>query len=337
MALTSRWDSEFAPQATSPAQGTTSAREHFVFFLADNFAHTTLSCVTEPLALANILSGENLYSWTLASQNGKTAMAYSGIVVQVDQHLEALQKNDRLIVLAGDMRNDTFDTGLLSVLRRHKIHGGVIGAIGTGVIALAKAGVLGHQEVSVHWELLDGFCENFPDAKASKDLYISSGKMWSSAGGIATVDFVLNLIQKEHGEGFSLEIADRMIMSTIRECSSSQRSSVQAKYGTRNQHLVAALEVMKKTLDDPVSPAAIAQMIGISTRQLERVFKREIGVSPKRHYIEMRLQLARRLLVQTEGSITDIAMACGFSSAGHFAKRYKSRFGHNPQTQRCWV
>ena len=70
-------------------------------------------------------------------------------------------------------------------------------------------------------------------------------------------------------------------------------------------------------------------------RQLERVFGKYLNTSPKKYFMDLRLERARNLLIQTEGSITDIAMACGFESPGHFARVYRAAHGVTPMQQRC--
>ena len=102
----------------------------------------------------------------------------------------------------------------------------------------------------------------------------------------------------------------------------------------RNKHLARAIELMRDTLEDPISPAVIAREIGISTRQLERLFGKYLNTSPKKYFLEMRLDRARHLLLQTEMSIVDVAMACGFQSPGHFSRVYRINFGVTPMLQK---
>jgi transcriptional regulator GlxA family with amidase domain len=91
--------------------------------------------------------------------------------------------------------------------------------------------------------------------------------------------------------------------------------------------------MMSETIETPVSPSLIAEEVGISARQLERLFGKYLNCSPKKYYVELRLERARRLLLQTEQSITEIAMACGFESPGHFSRVYRAAFGVTPSVQ----
>jgi transcriptional regulator GlxA family with amidase domain len=123
----------------------------------------------------------------------------------------------------------------------------------------------------------------------------------------------------------------------VRESSAEQRVSLQSRHGMRNPHLVKAIQMMNENIEAPQSPALIAEEIGISTRQLERLFGRYLNCSPKKYYVDLRLQKARNLLVQTDQSVTEIALACGFESPGHFSRVYRSKFGITPTTQKSTI
>jgi transcriptional regulator GlxA family with amidase domain len=102
----------------------------------------------------------------------------------------------------------------------------------------------------------------------------------------------------------------------------------------RNRHLAMAMQLMETHLDDPLCMKDVARQIGLSVRQLERLFQRHLNASPNRHYMVLRMTRARKLLSQTELSITDIALACGFTSPSHFSKKYREYFGQSAQQHR---
>ena len=117
-------------------------------------------------------------------------------------------------------------------------------------------------------------------------------------------------------------------------CSAPQRVSLQSRHGMRNAHLVRAIGMMEESIEEPRSPSCIAESLRISTRQLERLFGRYLNSTPKHYFMELRLHRARNLLVQTDQSITEIAMACGFRSTSHFTKTFRAFYGRTPLSQR---
>jgi len=156
----------------------------------------------------------------------------------------------------------------------------------------------------------------------------------TASGGTAAADLMLNLIGAAHGNHLATSVADQMVYNAVREGSAAQRVSLQSRHGMRNARMVRAIALMEENIEDPLSPADIAEELGISTRQLERLFGRYLNSTPKHYFMEMRLQRARNLLVQSERSITEIAMACGFRSNSHFSKVFRAQYGTSPVSHR---
>jgi len=91
---------------------------------------------------------------------------------------------------------------------------------------------------------------------------------------------------------------------------------------------------MEQNIEEPISPATLARDVAMSTRQLERLFRRYLNRSPKRYYMELRLQKARNLLMQTDMSVINVALACGFASPSHFSKCYRAHYDTTPYRER---
>ena len=103
---------------------------------------------------------------------------------------------------------------------------------------------------------------------------------------------------------------------------------------SRNLFCSAVIQMMETNLEEPISPAILAKDVGMSTRQLERLFRRYLNRSPKRYYMELRLQKARNLLMQTNMSVINVALACGFASPSHFSKCYRAHYDTTPYRER---
>ena len=167
-----------------------------------------------------------------------------------------------------------------------------------------------------------------------RNIFVAREKIITASGGTAAADLMLHLISKDHGAELATEVADQMVYNAVREGSAAQRVSLQSRHGMRNVHLMRAIAIMDETIEDPITPSQIAERLGISTRQLERLFGRYLNSTPKHYFMEKRLLRAQNLLVQTEQSITEIAMACGFQSTSHFSKVFRGHFGKSPLSHR---
>lgn len=308
--------------------------QHFVFILVEEHTHLSLSCAIEPLRIANLISERPLYSWSYASANGESSTASNGSVTLVQHALNDLPRCDRLFLISGLNMNRYITPGLLVALRQQRSKGVPVGGLCSAAWMLAEAGFLDGMRAAIHWDYHDAFAEQFPDVKLVRNVFVADERHMTAASGAATADQMQHQIEADHGYDLSVAVSDMMVYSSPRQATAEQKVSLQARTGLRNPHIARAVQIMRGALEDPVPPAMIAQQLGISVRQLERLFGRHFNTSPKRYYTELRLERARNLLLQTELSVSEIAVACGFQSGGHFTRVYRGLYGTTPTTQR---
>ncbi len=307
--------------------------DHFVFLLIEEFSLLAFANAVEPLRIANLVSEKALYEWSFASETGEPVHSSSGTEMAVSYALRDVPACERLFLLSGTNAPEHTSQKVLAELRRLHRHGTRLGALCSGSYALAASGLLDGQAAAVHWEFHDVITEMFPDVDLRPSVFVANAPIISASGGTATADLMLHLISQRHGDVLATSVADQMVYNAVRSGTAQQRVSLQSRAGARSEKLAEALALMKSDLDEMTSPTEIAEKIGISTRQLERLFGKNLHTSPKRYLLDLKLERARHLLVQTEMSVTDIALACGFTSSSHFARVYRSRFGINPSQQ----
>ncbi|MFO1173675.1 MAG: GlxA family transcriptional regulator [Paracoccaceae bacterium] len=309
--------------------------QHFVFLLVENFSHLAFSCALEPLRIANLVAGQELYRWSLASEDGVSATCSNRSVTLVNRGLEPLSHVDRLFLISGIHVQDHTTQPVLNFLRREKAVGTPIGAICSGAYVLARAGFLKGVETAVHWEFHDIFVEEFPEVELVRNVFVANARHITASGGTAAADLMLHLIARDHGQVLATAVADQMVYNAVREGTAAQRVSLQSRLGMRNTHLTRAIAIIEENLEEPIPTCELADRLGISTRQLERLFGRFLNTSPKKYFMDLRLHRARNMIVQTEASITEIAVACGFNSTSHFSKVFRKQFGVSPVSQRA--
>lgn len=307
---------------------------NFVFLLVEDFTHLAFSNAVESLRIANLLAERDLYSWQLASPDGRPARCSNGAVTLVDRGLAPLGRDDRLMIVSGINVQNHATAELRRYLRAERARGAQIGAICSGAYILAEAGFLDGRRAAVHWEFHDVFAERFPSVNLTKSVFVADEKFVTASGGAAVADLMLHMIARDHGRDLAAAVADQMVYNAVREGSATQKVSVRSRYGLRNSRLGEAIRLIEEHVETPLSSAEIADRLGISTRQLERMFERYMNTSPKRYIMELRLHRARNLIVQSDQALTEIAMACGFVSTSHFSKVYRDHFGNTPGSQR---
>ena len=321
--------------ATSPVYGPENSRPHrYVFLLLERFTLVAFAAAIEPLRLANQISGRTLYDWRLLGENGQTAVSSNGMRAVLDAGLVETGRDDTILVCGGIDVARAATRPVLGWLRREARRGTRIGAICTGAWVLAEAGLLDGRRATIHWENQDGFAEKFPDVSLIRTVFVEDGSRLTAAGGTTAIDLMLRQIAHDHGAALAGRVADQMIHTAIRSEDDHQRLSIPTRIGARHPRLAQVVARMEANIEDPVSPARLAMDADMSPRQLERLFARYLGRSPKRYYMEIRLERARNLLLQTEMGVMEIALACGFASAAHFSKCYRASYGSTPYRQR---
>ncbi|MCZ0960893.1 GlxA family transcriptional regulator [Paracoccus benzoatiresistens] len=309
----------------------------FTFLLLDRFTMLPFTAAIEPLRLANRASGRQLYSWRLVGPGKDQATCSNGTRVILDASLDAeiaSERDDVVIVCGGTDIAREATKPVLNWLRKQARGGATVGAVCTGAWILAEAGLLDGRKATIHWENHDGFAEAFPEVDLYRSVFVNDGNRLTAAGGTSSIDLMLHLIAEAHGDFLATEVADQMLHTAIRTDQDRQRLSIPTRIGVRHPRLAAVIARMEANLEEPISPAQLAADAGMSTRQLERLFRRYLNRSPKRYYMETRLARARNLLMQTELPIIEVALASGFSSPSHFSKCYRAQYGSTPYRER---
>ena len=308
--------------------------KRFVFLLLPNFTLLSFASALECLRIANRMAGKDIYSWTLLSEGGELVECSAGTTFKLDDDLSELSRDDVLIVCGGVEIQAATTKKVLNWLRRESRKGIKLGGLCTATYTLAKAGLLDGKKATIHWENQDSFAEEFDEVELTKSVFVIDGNRMTTAGGTSSIDLFLQLIANDHGDELANAVADQQIYSSIRTDQDTQRLSIPTRIGVRHPKLSKVIYMMENNIEEPISPSLLAKDVGMSTRQLERLFRRYLNRSPKRYYMEIRLQKARNLLMQTDMSVINVALACGFASPSHFSKCYRAHYDTTPYRER---
>ena len=304
------------------------------FLLLDNFTLISLASAVEPLRMANQLSGRELYRWHTLTLDGRQVWASDGLQITPDASTDGAPPMDSLIVVGGVGIQRSVTREHVSFLQTQARLGRRLGAVCTGSWALARAGLLDGYDCSVHWECLAAMQEAFPRVAMSTRLFSIDRNRYTSSGGTAPMDMMLHLIGREHGRELSAAISEMFIYERIRNEQDHQRVPLKHMLGTNQPKLQEIVALMEANLEEPIDLDELAVYVNVSRRQLERLFKQYLGSLPSRYYLELRLQRARQLLRDTNYSIVQVGLMCGFSSGSHFSTAFGALFGNTPREER---
>lgn len=306
----------------------------FYFLLLPKLTMLAFSAAVEPLRIANQVTKKNLYRWFTMTEDGTPVQCSNGVRIIPDMALSPVPADSNAFVCAGvEPRNAAGDV-TLNWLRRQRAFGSRVGGICTGAFALAQTGLLDNRRFTLHWENQPAFQEYYPDLIPTPNLYEVDDKLMTCGGGSAAADMMLGLIEADHGKDLALIVADMCIHARSGNQQAPQKSVFSVAIGSRNQRLINAMQIMQANIEDPIEISTLSEQIDISRRQLERLFKTYVGLSPNQYYLDLRVARAHALLVETNLAISEIAAATGFGSTTQLAAKFRKKHGVSPQLYR---
>ncbi|MBV8046307.1 MAG: GlxA family transcriptional regulator [Paludibacterium sp.] len=315
------------PQAVKPL------RYGMLLLPHTSMADFAMAC--EVLARANQLAERKIYEFLTLSLDGTPVALSNGLQYAVDLPLGYSPRLDGLLIFAGDISSDINIDELSRGIHAQNMEKMQLAGIGCASYWLARAGMLNQHRATIHWQDINQFTEDFPDVVVSSNLYEADSTVMTCAGGVATMDFVLSLIAAQQSHEFASRLSEVFIMERTRPGNERQRIPLATRIGGSQPKLTEAVSLMEANIEEPLSTDDIAYYVGVSRRQLERLFKQYLSTVPSKYYLELRLNRARQLLQQTSKSIVQISLACGFSSGPHFSSTYRNHFGITPREERA--
>ena len=304
------------------------------FLVLPRYSMIAFSSAIEVLRMANRLSGEKLYEWPVYSLTGEAVAASNNMLLAPDAPISEARDLEVLFVCAGTRVSTMWSEDLrkcLHALDKRKIN---LGGLCTGTYVLARAGLLDGYRCTIHWENIASLRETSPETIVTEELFEIDRNRYTASGGSAPLDMMLQLVKKQHGNKLAVSISEQFMCDRMRGAYDKQRVPLKLLIGSDQPKLTEAVELMESNLEELINLDDLASLVGVSRRQLERLFKKYLGCVPRRYYLDLRLKKARQLLLQTAGSISEIAIACGFVSASHFSKSYREMFGLSPREER---
>lgn len=300
-----------------------------VFHLVPRFSMIALFGALEPLRVANRFAPGS-FAWKFSSLDGKPVQASNDIPVSVAGKLSDMKRPDAVLVCASYEPEKAPRKPVLTELHRLAAQRVVLGGIDTGPFFLAWAGVLDGLRATCHWESFPGFRESFPRVQAVQSLYEIDRHRLTCAGGSSAIDMMLAWIRLQLGREIAVTVADQLVHARFTEAQGLPRVPLSSRHGTRDGRLLAAISVMEEHVEDPLHAGQVAQAAGLSQRQLERLFQRDLGQRLMGFYVRLRLERAAHLLNYSSLMVREVAVATGFASLPQFSRAFRGQYGMTP-------
>lgn len=287
-----------------------------------------LASAIEPLRAARDLSGQRLFSWQLSSMTGGPVTSSSRIAVSVDQPLARVGATDALILVSGYGMRDHLNREAAALILRKARGVPIVGGLDTGAWLLAHMGLLAGRRAAIHWMAHEALGEAFPEILVSEEPYVVDRGIMTCGGAQTVLSWSLDLIGEHAGDALRYDVGN---MFGRAEAGDGGAVGVSFPGRMTDRALPPAIQrailVMRETAEHPMPLMRIAERAALSTRSMDRLFRRYLSISAGGYYRQIRLSHARALAIETDLSLGEIASRTGFSSPSTLARAYRRHFG----------
>ena len=290
----------------------------------------TLSSIIDPLRAANRLSRLPLFEWRITSLSGEAIQLTCGIEINVDGKLGDNARGDLFIVVAGF--NESFHAPSNSYVTLRKVaqqHKTIFG-VEAGTWVLARANIIKSHQVTTHWEDIENLAFAFSDLDVLEQRYVVDHNIWTSGGASPNLDMMLHYLRTTQNRSLALDVASVFIYNETSVATDAQAIVSLGRIEQLEPRLAKAVHIMEENIEEPILIKNIANRLNLSSRTLEHLSKQHLGVSPGAYYLRLRLQAARRMVLDTNSSILDISVRSGFNSLSALSRAFKQRYGISP-------
>jgi len=311
-----------------------SQEQHFDILVLPETNLILTASVIEPLRAANRIAGRGLYRWTLFSPDGQPVETKSGIPIPVSAAFRPARETDPLFVLSSYNWKKSATRELKFQLSRTARHREVVAGIEAGSFILADTSLLDGFSATTHWEDFEDFSTAYPQVNMVRERFVIDGKRITTGGSLPTLDLMLELIRRAHGYSLALEVSRLFIYEQERTRGDLLQVPAIGNMRIVDTRVQAAVKLMEETVEAPLSLTRLAKRAGVSARHLQDLFREVMGVAPREHYLALRLNAARRKVIETRATFADIAAATGFNSASAFSRSYRAHYRESPSDTR---
>lgn len=303
------------------------------FLLLEHFSLPAFTQVLDTLVTGNLLRPKLFSSRTFGLQEGEV-VSDLGLVIRPDARLDAAALKDLdLLVICGGYRTELkADDALIHLLVSACEQGLTLAGLWNGAWFLGAAGLLEGYRCAIHPEHRPALAEISRVTHVTSEPFVVDRDRLTASSPSGAFHMALEWIKALHDKALVEGIEDILSFEESR-----YRRIKPSRHISMSAPLREVVKLMDANLEEPLEMEQLAVYAGRSRRQIERLFKEQLGTTPQRYYLELRITEARRLLQHTELSQVEVLVACGFVSPSHFSKCYSSYFGYRPSRERRLV
>ncbi len=307
---------------------------HITFCLCPGFPLFCIASGLEVLRHANRLSNEPFYSWSILCEDDEPIRDSNGLWLNPDTAITEAVSSDMAFVVAGFEPASIVAPNIEAWLQAQASAGSMVGGISNGAFVLAHAGLLDGFAATVHWEDFPSFCTLHPQVRPRYQRYLIDRNRLSCSGGTSTLDLFVEIVREDLGNDLSLQVSRQMLLHDYSNPGGLATESILDGSQHFSFRVQRALSLIDPGIEQRMNATQLAERVGLSRRQLLRLFRRETGKTPGKILAQRRLERARSLVLHSHLPLAVISGAVGFCSQSHLTTSYKKHFDTTPAEHR---
>jgi transcriptional regulator GlxA family with amidase domain len=304
-------------------------------YLAPQFPLYALVPLIEVFRIANQTAGKRLFNWHFITEDGGLIECGAGMTMNANASIYSDFPYDQVLIISGNDPLSFLSRRLISWIQRLHAHGVLLGGIDTGAFALAEAGLLNGRQAVCHWEAMPLFIERYPNTRLVEQRFLFDPPVLTCAGGIAGLDMILDMVEREHGPILARQVANGFVHANRGDAHGAQRVHPRGSEEGGADAVHVLISVMEANIETPLPVPDLAAAVRMPRRRLERLFLKRTQSSIAQYYMRVRLERAREMLFYSHSSISDISLMSGFGSPAVFTRTFHAHFGQSPSAFRA--
>jgi transcriptional regulator GlxA family with amidase domain len=296
-----------------------------------------IASITTTLVAANRLAEKELYSWAVITPGGRPITCDSGLILRADASLQSVTGPADTLIVSGGFAYEraASDPTLVAHVRRLAETSGRIASVCSGAALLAEAGLLDGRRAATHWMACDDLARRSPSVHFDPDpIYLRDGDVWTSAGVTSALDLTLAMVEEDFGVHLARQVARALVTFMQRPGNQAQVSMFVSAEPPENPVLRAAVDFIGSHLADPLETGLVAEEVGVSDRQLHRLFVEHLQSTPGRYIRRSRTEAAARLLSTSSLPVSAVARECGFGTPETLRQAFTQHYRISPARYR---
>lgn len=262
----------------------------------------------------------------------------SGLSIVAQAYYQDLKGEiDSLLVVSGVKGRNRRDDELAAWLRRTVPASRRVGAVCISAFILARAGVLTDQRATVHWKYAHELAHRYPRLSVDPNpIWVQAGRIYTSSGFSAGIDLALAWVADDCGSAIAVEAARELVLFLRRPAGQTQLSvTLAAQAGEMQPIQELQVWIADNLSRRDLSATTLADRVSMSVRNFSRVFTADVGTTPARYVLHLRVEAARRLLQSSSHDLRRIATSVGFGSIDGMRRAFVRVLGKSPRDLRA--